>query len=111
MKEAIKSKVSTKNVFYKKYIQNGGFENEFIYLENFIIELNKLISSCKAFFYENLAKKLNSPLLQAEAYCSILKTFYNNKKIPIIPPLLVDSKFVTDIKTKANIFKEYFAEQ
>ena len=111
MNEAIKSKVSTKNVFYKKYIQNGGFENDFIYLESFISELNKLISSCKAFFYENLAKKLNNPLLQAEAYCSILKTFYNNKKIPIIPPLLVGSKFVNDIKTKANIFKEYFAEQ
>ena len=57
MNEAIKSKVSTKNVFYKKYIQNGGFENDFIYLENFIIELDKLISSCKAFFLRKLCKK------------------------------------------------------
>ena len=32
-------------------------------------------------------------------------------KIPLIPPLLVDNKHVTDIKTKANIFNEYFAEQ
>ena len=33
------------------------------------------------------------------------------QKIPLIPPILVDDKHVTDIKTKANIFNEYFAEQ
>ena len=33
------------------------------------------------------------------------------QKISLIPPILVDDKHVTDIKTKANIFKEYFAEQ
>ena len=38
-------------------------------------------------------------------------TFYNNKKIPQIPPFLEDDKFVTDIKTKADIFNKFFAEQ
>ena len=33
------------------------------------------------------------------------------KSIPLIPPLLVDDKYVTDIKTKASIFNEYFSEQ
>ena len=61
-------------------------------------------------YYKNLAKKLNNPLLQTKT-CSILKTFYNDKKIPLIPTLLVDNKHVTGIKTKANIFNEYFAEQ
>ena len=37
--------------------------------------------------------------------------FYNDKKIPIIPPLLIDNKFVTDIKTKANLFNKFFADQ
>ena len=27
------------------------------------------------------------------------------KKIPIIPPILIEDHFVTDIQTKANIFK------
>ena len=62
-------------------------------------------------YYENLAKRLNNPLLQVKTYWSILKTFYNEKIIPLIPPLLVDDKHVTGIKTKANIFNEYFAEQ
>ena len=43
-------------------------------------------------------------------YWSILRTFYNDKKIPLIPPLLVDDKFVTDIQEKA-VFNKFFAEQ
>ena len=33
------------------------------------------------------------------------------KKNPLMPPLLVKDKFVTDIKTKACIFNKFFAEQ
>ena len=110
MNEAIKTKIKAKAAHYKKYIQNGRFESDFVYLENLIIELNELISSTKVLCYVNLAKKLNNPLLQAKTDWSILKTFFNAKKISLIPPLLVDDKHVTDIKTKVHIFSEYFAE-
>ena len=49
--------------------------------------------------------------MQAKTYWSMLKTFYNDKTIPLTPPLLVDDNHVTDIKTKTNIFNECFAEQ
>ena len=49
--------------------------------------------------------------MQTKTSWSILKTFYNNKKILQIPPLLEDDKFVTDMKTKADIFNNFFAEQ
>ena len=42
---------------------------------------------------------------------SILKKFYNDKKIPLIPTLLVEDTHVADINTKANILNECFAEQ
>ena len=70
-----------------------------------------MIDTTKTLYYENLGKKLNNPLLQAKTYWSILKTVYNGKKIPLIPPLLVSDKFVTDMKTKADIFNKFFAEQ
>ena len=54
---------------------------------------------------------MNNPLVQAKTYWSILKTLYNDENIPLIPPLLVDDKIVTDMKTKANIFNTFFAEQ
>ena len=86
-------------------------ERDFVFIENLIIELNDLIFHTKALYYENLANKLNKPLLQAKTYWSILKTFYNDKKIPLIPPLLINDKFVTDIQSKANIFNKLFADQ
>ena len=40
---------------------------------------------------------LNNPLLQTKTYWSILHAIYNDKKkIPQIPPLLEDDKFLTD---------------
>ena len=106
MNETIKLKIKAKNNVYNKYIQSGSFEIDF-----FLLELNEFINTTKALYYENLSKKLNNSLLQAKSYWSILKTFYNEKKIPLIPPLLVDDKFVTDIKTKACIFNKFFVEQ
>ena len=76
-----------------------------------ITELNELINTTKALYYQNLSKKLDNPLSQVKPYRSNLKTFYNEKKIPLIPSLLVNDKFVTDIKTKVCIFNKFFAEQ
>ena len=47
MNETIKSKIKAKNILYKKYIQNGRFESDFVFLENIITELSDLISSTK----------------------------------------------------------------
>ena len=111
MNEIINSKIKKKNLLFKEYIQNGRFESDFVFLQALITEINELISSTRNVYYENLAKKLNNPLLQVKTYGSILKTFYNEKNIPLIPPLLVDNNLVTDIQTKANIFNTFFAEQ
>ena len=68
MNEIIKSKIKTKNLLSKQYIQNERFESDFVFLETLITEINELISSTKNLYYENLAKKLNNPLLQAKTY-------------------------------------------
>ena len=103
--------MKVRNNLFKQYIQNGRFESDFILIERLGNELSDLISQTKALYYKNLARKLNNPLLQTKTYWSILKTFYYDKKVPLIPPLLMDDKFVTDIKTKANIFNKCFADQ
>ena len=81
MNETIKSRFKTKNEFFKQYIQNGRFESDFLFLESLTIELNQLISSTKALYYENLVKNLNNLLLQAKTYSSIIKTFDNDRKL------------------------------
>ena len=53
---------------YNKYTQSGRFESDFLFLEILITELNELIDTTKALYYENLRKKLNNPLLLAKTY-------------------------------------------
>ena len=89
-----------KKKLYQQYIQNRMFESNLVFIESLIAELNDLISYAKDLYYENLAKKLNNPLFQAKTYWSILKSFYNDRKVPLIPPLLIDNKFLTVIQTK-----------
>ena len=63
MNETVKLKIKTKNNMYNKYIQNGRFESDFLLLETLITELNELMNTTKALYYQNLSKKLNNPLL------------------------------------------------
>ena len=72
-------------------------------LETLITELNELMNPTKALHYQNLSKKLNNPLLSEKTYWSILKKFYNDKKNPLIPHLLVNDKFVTGVKTGVSL--------
>ena len=44
-------------------------------------------------------------------YWSTLKTFLNNKKIPVIPPIFRDNKYITDFKQKAKIINSHFSKQ
>ena len=47
----------------------------------------------------------------SKTYCSTLKFFYSDKRVPVIPALLVNNKFVIDFKAKANIFNDFFSKQ
>ena len=44
------------------------------------------------------------PATSPKSYWPILKVFPNNKKVPCIPPLLHENKFIIDFKRKAEIF-------
>ena len=43
----------------------------------------------------------------SETYWSLLNRFLNNKKIPLIPPLFHENKFVTDLKKKPNFLMHF----
>ena len=53
--------------------------------------------------------KLKNPKTSSKTYWSILKTFYNGRKIPVIPPVLKNHKLESDSKIKANYFNNFFA--
>ena len=50
-------------------------------------------------------------MTNVKTYWSLLKTFYNGKKAPIIPSLLIDNKVISNFEAKANHFNIFFASQ
>ena len=62
-------------------------------------------------YYSNLSTKLAKQKSNPKTYWSVLKRFLNNKKIPCIPSLFHENKFVTGFREKAEIFNSYFAKQ
>ena len=47
-------------------------------------------------------QKLNDPLTSPKAYWPILKTFYSDTKIVLIPPLITHSRVIINFREKTN---------
>ena len=77
-------------------------------MQNLIYET---LGSCKGKYYENIPKKLCSKATAPKYYWSLLKTMLNDKKVPWIPPIFHDNKFITDFSKKADLFNSFFAKQ
>ena len=89
----------------------GLFFRKVIYVNQAINKDSQLISESKDKYCNKLAMKLNNPKTSSKTYWSIFKTFYNGRKIPIMPPILKDGKLESDFKIKANYFNNFFASQ
>ena len=70
-----------------------------------------MILKRKEKYYHHLSFKLKNPNTSTKAYWSILKSFYNDTKVSLVPPLLVNNKIVSDFTKKATLFNDFFATQ
>ena len=109
--DQIKRLIKLKNDLLVLYLQNGKKHAEYLMLQDASQQISDLIQSSRDEYFSRLAKKLNNPKTSAKTYWKILKTFVNGKKIPSIPPLLENGKYVTNFSTKANVFNTFFAQQ
>ena len=96
---------------YTTHIKNGYKDNDYNILLEAINEVSKIISKRKEEYHYHLASKINNPITSAKTYWSILKTFYNGKKVPLIPPLQTGNNLASYFKMKARIFNKFFASQ
>ena len=78
------------------------------YLQN---QLKVLTESNKERYYFRISKKLLDPMTSEKTYWPILKSLLNNKRIPCIPTIFHQNRYVTDFKKKATLFNCLFAEQ
>ena len=96
---------------YHRYLRHKRNNKDFAKLEYLRNEIDNLISKSKEEYYQNINRKLNDPSTSSKTYWSIMKTFFDGKKVPIRPPLLFNSAFVTDFQEKASIFNSFFGKQ
>ena len=67
-------------------------------------QLYLLINKSKQNYYSRVASNYKT-------YWSLLSSFLNNRKIPLIPPLFHENKVVINFKEKSELFNAFFAKQ
>ena len=109
----LRDKINWKNSIYKDYLKNSKTNYHYIKLQYAISEVSEegWMEKGKDEYHRRLAKKLSDPSASFKTYWFILKRFYNEKKVPIIPPVLINNKLESDFKTKANYFNSFFASK
>ena len=71
-------------------------------------ELSEIIQNRKERYFFELSVKMNNPQTSPKTYCSIIKSCYNGRKIPIILPLSLNEKIITDFHEKAIFRTDIF---
>ena len=62
--------------------------------------MHKINRRSKSKLLAKLSSKLDNPDTTPKTYWSIINRFLNNKKIPIIPPVLFEGKLISDFEKK-----------
>ena len=107
----IRTTIEMKSNAYKEYIMSDMRHNYYVRPENLTTELSNLIRDTKTEYHSKLAAKSVIPSDSAKIYWSILKTFTNGRKVPVVPPLLINKEFIYNLKTKANYFSRFFNQK
>ena len=114
MNEFIENKTKQQQLQQKTYIKlyrNNGMGSNLSNLQSLSQDLSELIAIRKEDYNRHLANELNDPQSSSKILWKILKTFYNGKKIPLVPPIIVNDKYILHYKEKANHFNNIFTSQ
>ena len=109
--KAIKSLSQEKKDTFKKYLKSNNNTQLLQCLRLLQEKLNSFISVSKQSYYSRMSTKLTKFHNSSKTYWSLLKTFLNNRKIPVIPPLYHEGDFVTNFKKTTELFNSFFASQ
>ena len=109
--EYVKRKILDKKSTCKSFDTSNKSYDAYLKLQTISTEFSEMILKRKNDYHRQLSDKVNDPETSTKAYWSILKTLYNGKKIPLIFPILVNTKPISNFVEKANQFNDFFASQ
>ena len=111
MTDSIKNKLKERAKLSKKYFKGAKKDSDLVQINALSNECTKSILEAKEKYISQLSQKLIDPSTEPKTYWKIINRFVNNKKTPIIPPLLVNNKIISNFSEKANLFNKYFASK
>ena len=103
--------IKNKKIFYKSHTANENSTDKKEAIKALQNKLTSTVENARSEYHSKLSMKLSNPEISSKAYWSILKSFVNDKKTPIIPPLYHNDNFITNFRQKEELFNYFFTEQ
>ena len=109
--EIVKSKLRERSNLVKQYYKNGKKNTDLEKILTKSNECTEIILAAKEKYINELSKKLSNPKTAPKTYSKILNRILSNKKIPSIPPLLVNGEMIPNFSKEAKLFNKIFESQ
>ena len=109
MNDNIKRKLKQRTKLIKSFYKNVQMKCDYDKISEKSTECTAEILEAKKNYILDMTSKLADFHTASKTYWNLLNCLLYNKKIPSIPPLLADGKFVFDFYEKSNIFNKFFA--
>ena len=100
--EEVRLLIKQKKLMFRTQRKNSDFDIGI--LNKLSEDLSNAITNLKLAYYRRIASKLNDPNSPPKTYWSILKSFVNGKRIPLIPPILFKDQLVTNFFLKKQTY-------
>ena len=111
MNAEIENLITAKNEVFKKHSKNNR-NRYYTYIYKALQgRLENLTESSKQSYYKRVSQNQSSISTSSKCYWSLLKRMLNVKKIPVIPPLFQNNKFICNFKGKRELFNKQFSKQ
>ena len=111
MTTKLKEPISQKNKLYSRIKKrNNSFLKKQL-VHSLLQHLSKSIENAKNKYFFRISEKSNNPNTSIKCYWSLIKTLLHGKKVPCIPLIYDNNRYVTDFKEKCQLFNSYFSEQ
>ena len=107
----VKTAIRRKHKVYKKFLQRGRKQEDWIKVKDVRKETSKIILDAKEKYYLKLGRKLSGPSNGIKTYWTNLNKLMNKKSIAGIPPILENGIIVTNVDIKENILNDFFVQQ
>ena len=94
MNRYIKNLIVDINDFCKKFVLPSSNMDNLFMLKNLQNQLIQSIDIAKQKYFNKISKNSCDPMTSTKCYWSLLKTILNGKKVPCIPPIFHNNKYV-----------------